>query len=149
MRIVLNPIEDIETACKTGNFFTGFALAVTYFEYEANHILCMLFQDRIQADRIEWWSLASKIRKIFGLNLIEEKARSQILDIIDTRNRLIHPTEKTDEEGRRRDIFLRFRLNEKEKSSLLCFKECYGSLVQAYSELWVKEMRSSDEVKPL
>ena len=149
MRIVLNPIEDLETACKSGNFFTGFALAVTYFEYEANHILGMFFQDRIPLKKIEKWSLASKIGIVFGLNLIEEKDCSKILEIICTRNRLIHPTEKTDKEGRRRDIFLRFRLNEKEKSSLLCFKERYGSLVQAYSELWVKKMKSSDEVRPL
>jgi hypothetical protein len=143
---VLNPIEDIDDACKTGNFFTGFALAVTYFEYEANQILCMFFQDRIPADKIEWWSLTAKIRKISGLNLIEKKTRSQILDIIDTRNRLIHPTEKTDEEGRRHDIFLRFRLNEKEKSSLLYFKECYGSLVQADFRLFKEKLGNRDEI---
>jgi len=143
MRIVINPIEEIETACNTANFFTGFALAVTYFEYEANHILGKVFQNRISLKKIERWSLASKIRIVFGLDLIEEEAYSKILEIIDTRNRLIHP------EGRSHDIFLRFRLNEKEKSSLLGFKECYSSLVQAYSELFEKKLGSSDEVKPL
>jgi hypothetical protein len=149
MQILINPIEEIETACKTANFFTGFALAVTYFDYEANHILGMFFQDRISRNTIERLSLALKIKIVFGLDLIEEKAYHKILEIIDTRNRLIHPTDEMDKEGRSHYIFLRFRLNEKEKSSLLGFKECYSSLVQAYSGLFEKKLRGSDEVKPL
>ena len=149
MRILTNPIEEIETAYKTANFFTGFALAVTYFEYEANHILGMFFQNRISRETIEGWSLASKIRIVFGLDLIEQNSCSKILDIIATRNRLIHPTDEMDKEGRSHDLFLRFRLNEREKSSLRGFKECYSSLGKAYSELFGKKLRSSDKAKPL
>jgi hypothetical protein len=149
MHIVINPIEEIETTCKTNNFFTGFALAVTYFEYEANQILGMFFQDRISLKKIEWWSLASKIRIVFGLNLIEEKACSKILEIIKTRNQLIHPTEDIDKEDRRHDLILRFLSTEKEKSSLLSFKECYSSLVQADSKLSEKKLGNSDEIKSL
>jgi hypothetical protein len=146
---VINPVEEIETAYKTNNFFTGFALAVTYFEYEANQILGMFYRDRIPVKKIEWRSLASKIRKIFRLDLIEENSYGKIFEIIETRNRLIHPTEDIDKEDRRHDLILRFLLNEKEKSSLLSFKECYSSLVQADSELSEKKLGNSDEIRSL
>jgi hypothetical protein len=102
MRILINPLEDIEGAYKSGNFFTGFALAVTYFEYEANRILGIFFQGRISHETVERWSLASKIRIIFGLNLIEEEACHKIDEIIGIRNRLIHLTDREDKEHRKR-----------------------------------------------
>jgi hypothetical protein len=132
---------------KSGDFFTGFALAVTYFEYEANRILGMFFQDPIPLNKIEWWSLTSKIRRVFRLNLIEENVYSKILEIIETRNRLIHPTEEIDKEDRRHDLFLRFLLNEKEKSSLLSFKECYSELVQTDFRVFKERQGNSEQPK--
>jgi len=70
MRITINPVEEIETAYKNGNFFTGFALAVTYSEREANQILSVFFHHRIPSDIIERWSLTTKFRIVCGLNLI-------------------------------------------------------------------------------
>jgi len=145
MHIVINPIEEIETKYKNGDFFTGFALAVTYFEYQANLILSMFFQGRISRKALERWSLALKIRLIFGLNLIEEKeVFHKIHDIIEMRNRLIHPTEQEDKEERKGDTILRFRLNEEEKSLLLGFKECYSELVQTDFKVFKKRLGNGE-----
>jgi len=65
-----------------------------------------------------------------------KNSHDKIREIVDIRNRLIHPTEREDKEKRRGDVFLRFRLNEKEKSSLLNFKECYTTLLLADSRIF-------------
>jgi len=136
MQILINPIEEIETAFKSNNFFTGFALAATYFEREANQILGIVFHERVSLCVIERWSLTMKMRIVFGLNLMDKNSYNKIREIVEVRNRLIHPTEQKDKEKRRGDIFLRFRLNEREKSSLLSFKECYSSLLQVDARIF-------------
>jgi hypothetical protein len=139
MRITINPVEEIEIANKTGNFFTGFALAVTYFEREANQLLGVFFYDRISLTVIERWLLMLKIRMIFGLNLIERNTYDKIREIVEIRNRLIHPSELESKTKRRNDLFLRFRLDEREKSLLLNFKECYSTLLQVESRIFTEK----------
>jgi hypothetical protein len=113
-----------------------FALAVTFFEREANQLLGVFFYGRKSLYDIEWWSMSKKMVKIFSLNLIEKDAYDKILEIVRIRNRLVHPSEREDQEGRKNDLFLRFRLSEAEKDSLLSFKECYSRLLEADSKLW-------------
>jgi hypothetical protein len=136
VHLLINPVEEIETAYSNANFFAGFALAVMYFEREANQLLGIFFYKRISLYIIERWSLAMKMRMMYGLNLIEKETHDKIQEIVRIRNCLIHPSERRNKQRRRNDLFLRFRLYEEEKSSLLNFKECYSLLLKADSRLW-------------
>lgn len=143
MRINSHPVEEIEGMCKSNNFFAGFALAVTYFEYEANSILDVFFHGRISRESLERWGISSKIDLIFGLGLIEEEVYHKIDEMIKTRNNLIHAKgRKIDEQGRPSKseesatlpgILLRFALTSYEKSQLSSFKDCYVALMKANS----------------
>jgi len=140
MRLQINPIKDIEDACKSNSFFTAFALASTYFEYEANLILGTRFENRISLEILEKWNLQTKIRLLFGLDMVDRTTHDKISQIIKIRNKLMHPVNIW-ENGRMRDIFLRYRLTEKEKSYLLSFNECYAKLVEAHSRTLAKKSR--------
>ena len=108
----------------------------------------MFFQGRISHEALERWSLAVKIRLIFGLNLIKEVFQ-KIHDIIEMRNRLIHPTELENKQERKGDIILRFRLNKEEKSLLLGFKECYSELVQTNFKVFEERQGNSEQLKTM
>jgi hypothetical protein len=139
VRIVSNPVEEIEDLCKKGSFFAGLALAITYFEYEANLIL----DGRISKKALKKWGVACKIKRVFDLGLIEEEVYDKIGEMNKTRNRLIHAEgRKIDEQGRPSEseesvklpgILLRFALTPYEKSQLSSFKDCYVALMKANS----------------
>lgn len=141
MRIISNPVEEIEGLCKNGNFFAGFALAVTYFDFEANSLLRTMLHGRISKKSYENWSVASKIDVLRGLGLIEHEVCCKITEMVTTRNRLIHAKgRKIDEQGKPSEnedsatlpgILLRFALTSSEKSQLSNFKECYMALIRA------------------
>jgi hypothetical protein len=139
MRIVSNPVEEIDDLCKKGSFFAGFALAVTYFEYEANSIL----DGWISKKALKKRGVSSKIDLVFDLGLIEEEIYQKIDEMIRTRNHLIHARDrKIDEQGRPSEteesttlpgILLRFALTPYEKSQLSSFRDCYMALLKANS----------------
>jgi len=138
MPLQIDPKKDIKNACESNNYFTAFALASSYFEYEANLILGTRFENRIPLEKMERWHLQTKIRLLFGLNMVDRTTHDKINEIIKIRNKLVHPVNiwengKKGERGRIRDIFLRYRLTEREKASLLSFNECYAKLVEAHS----------------
>ena len=130
MRLQINPTKDVEDEYKSNNYFTAFALASAYFEYEMNLILGTRFENRISLEKIERWSLQTKIRLLFGLNMVDHSTYEKISETIKIRNRLLHPVNIW-EKGCMRDIFLPYRLTDEEKSFLLSFKECYFKLVEA------------------
>jgi hypothetical protein len=132
MRLQIDPKKDVKDAYESNNYFAAFALAASYFEYEANLIFGTRFENRIPLAKIERWPLQTKIGLLFGLNMLDHSTYEKISKIIETRNRLVHPANIW-EKGRMRDIFLKFRLTEKEKSSLLSFDECYFKLIEAHS----------------
>jgi len=131
MRLI-DPIKDIKEAFESNNYFTAFALAVSYFEFEANLILGALFENRIKLEKIGKWGLQTKIRLLFGLDMIDRATHNKIGEMIKIRNKLVHPIDIWEKE-RLRDIFLRYRLTEEEKATLLSFKECYAKLMKAHS----------------
>ena len=63
--------------------------------------------------------------------MIDRTTHDKINAIIKIRNKLMHP-KNIWKKGRMLDIFLRYRLTEKEKTSLLSFKECYTKLGEAH-----------------
>jgi hypothetical protein len=132
MRLQIDPKKDIKDACESNNYFTAFALASSYFEYEANLIFGTRFENRISLKKIGRWSLQTKIRLLFGLNMLDHSTYEKISEIIKIRNKLVHPVNIW-EKGRMLDIFLSYRLTEREKSSLLSFNECYSKLVEVHS----------------
>jgi len=146
MRLKIDPKKEIKDACESNNYFTAFALASSYFEYEVNLILGTCFETRISLEKIGRWSLQTKIGLLFGLNMIDRTTHDKINEIIKIRNKLVHPVNiwengKKGGKGRMRDIFLRYRLTEKEKSSLLSFNECYSKLVEVHSRTLAKKSR--------
>jgi len=142
MVLQINPKKDVEDAYKSNNFFTAFALATTYFEYEANLIFDTLFENRIPLQVLGNWSLKSKIRLLLGLKLIAQDAHDKINKIIRIRNKLLHPINVWKSKERRSlDIFLRYRLSEEEKSLLLSFDDCYAKLMKVHSKILTEESR--------
>lgn len=138
MRLQINPEKDIKDSCESNNYFAAFALASLYFEHEANLIFGTLFENRISLEKIGRWSLQTKIRLLFGLNMLDLSTYEKISEIIKIRNKLMHPANvwengKKREKGRMLDVFLRYRLTEREKSSLVSFNECYHKLMEAHS----------------
>ena len=140
MRIFIEPVKEVEKAYQNKDFLTAFVLAETYFEYEANLILSYLIADRFPPEILKEWRLTSKLDWLRKLGLLDRDTRQKIQNMIEIRNKLVHPSEVLDKKGRMCDISLRFRLNEKEKSLLLNFKECYSRLVQAYSKVWEEKI---------
>ena len=133
MPLRINPIEDIKDAYESKNYFTAFALASSYFEFGANLVLGTLFENRISLKKIGRWHLQTKIRKLVELDMIDQPTHDKIIEIIKIRNKLVHPVDIWEnKEGRMQDIFLRYRLTEEEKASLLSFNECYAKLIEAY-----------------
>jgi hypothetical protein len=133
MRLQIAPIKDIEDAYKNKDFFRAFILATAYFEYETNLILGTFFEDRISPQVLGYWSFKSKIKLLFGLDLIDRSTHDKISQITKIRNKLVHPVDIWEDKGRRmRDIFLRYRLREEEKTLLLSFDDCYGKLTEAH-----------------
>jgi hypothetical protein len=124
----------VEDACKNNNYFTAFALASAYFEYETNMILGIHFENKIPLEKIARWHLQTKIGLLLGLNMVDRTTHDKINAIIRIRNKLMHPINIW-EKGRMLDIFLRYRLTEKEKTSLLSFKECYTKLAEAHATI--------------
>jgi hypothetical protein len=139
MRLQINPTKDIEDACKSNNYFTAFTLASAYFEYETNLILGTRFENRISLKQIEKWHLQTKIRLLFGLNMVDSATHDKMNEIIKIRNKLVHPVNIW-EKGRMRDIFLRYRLTE-EKSSLFSFNECYAKMVEVHSRTLAEKLK--------
>jgi hypothetical protein len=133
-------VKEVEKAYQNKDFLTAFVLAETYFEYETNLILGHLLTDRLPPEILKELHLWSKLNWLCKLGLLDRDTRHEIRTIIEIRNKLVHPLEVLDKEGRMCDISLRFRLNEKEKSLLLNFKECYSRLVQAYSKVWEEKI---------
>jgi DNA-binding MltR family transcriptional regulator len=140
LRIFLEPVKEVEKSYQNRDFLTAFVLAETYFEYETNLILSHLLTDRLPPEILKELHLWSKLNWLWRLGLLDRDTHKKIQDIIQVRNKLVHPLDKPDKDGRVCDIFLRFRLTEKEKSLLLDFKECYSRLVQADSKVWEKKI---------
>jgi len=146
MRLQIDPKKDIKEASESNNYFAAFALASSYFEYEANLIFGTRFENRISSQKIGRWPLQTKIRLLFGLNMLSHSTYEKISDIIKIRNKLLHPVNiwengKKGEKGRMLDIFLKYRLTKKEKSSLLNFDECYSKLVEVHSRTLSEKSR--------
>jgi hypothetical protein len=69
--------------------------------------------------------------------MLDHSTYEKIREIIRIRNKLIHPEPKWEngkegKKGRLLDIFLRYRLTDEEKSSLLGFNECHDKLGEAH-----------------
>ena len=136
LRILINPIEEVEKAYRNGDFFVGFILAATYIEYEVNCIMGYLMGDLPQKLFLENLPLRIKLECLSELNRIDRTTYKKIKEIMKIRNRLMHPSDLIDRQGRKGDPLLRFMLNEKEKSFLCNFKECYSKLVQTDFKLF-------------
>jgi hypothetical protein len=142
-------VGDIEKAYNNNDFFAGFILATTYFEYEVSRILGYLIADRLPLEVLKEWHLWSKLGCLFRLDLIDCSTRKKIEGIIKIRNKLMHPSGITDKQGREHDLLLGFRLNEIEKSLLLNFRECYSKLVQADFRLFKEKLGDNKHLKSL
>lgn len=99
-----------------------------------------LIEGRLPLEILKEWRLRAKVDCLCQLGLLNRLTRKKIENIMSVRNNLVHPLEVTDKEERRHNVFLRYRLNEREKSFLLSFKECYFELVQTDSRIF-KETR--------
>ena len=142
-------MEDIEKAYNNNDFFAGFILAATYIEYEANQILGHLIAERLAMEVLKEWRLWSKLDCLRRLDLIDCITHQKMEGIIQIRNKLMHPSGIIDKQGRENDLFLRFRLDENEKSLLLNFKECYSKLIQTDSKLFKEKLGNSKQLKSL
>jgi len=140
MVLQINPVREIEDAYKRNDFFTAFALAVTYFEYEANLTFGTLIENRLPLGVLKEWGVKSKIEWLSRLDLIDPKTRNRIIRIIEVRNKLVHPIGIRENE-RTRDVFLRYRLHEEEKSLLLVFADCYRKLMKAHSKVVTESVK--------
>lgn len=126
MRILINPVKDIRDTYENGDFFKGFILASAYFEFQINQILRNFITDDYRC------SLGCKRDMLSKQKLLDELTLEKIRKIVLVRNKLVHPSQKYDEQKRRmQDISLRFRLTGEEKRLLLCFEECYSKLLKA------------------
>ncbi len=149
MHINIEPVKDIENAYQNNDFLKGFVLAEVYFEYEVNVIWGNLIPDTLPPKILKEWRFRSKLDWLFKLGLIDNVTHKKTVAITEMRNKLVHPLEMTDSEGRICDIFLRFRLNDREKSLLLDFQECYSKLVEADSKLYKEKWGNTERLRAL
>lgn len=151
LHIVIDPVGEVEKAYNNEDFFLGFILAVTYIEYEANRIFSHLIFERLPLEILKELNLRSKIDCLSRLELkddtdtdstpkkmIDNHTRKKMESMVQIRNKLMHPSDIIDKQGRESNIFLRFRLGKNEKSLLGDFKECYSKLIQVDSKLHKK-----------
>ena len=97
-----------------------------YLEFQINLILRNLITDD---DRCP---LGCKLGMLSKQKSLDESTLEKIRKIVAVRNKLVHPSQRYDDEKRRmQDISLRFRLTDEEQRLLLCFEECYSNLLKA------------------
>jgi hypothetical protein len=88
---IQDPCKEIDEARNREDFFSAFALAVSFFEYYGLKILGSRFSGIVSHDKFERLSANDMTTLLFCTGTISSEIYVKMIEVIKERNKLVHP----------------------------------------------------------